>query len=87
MVDEMLNNICDCCPAEVAVNRLTNDVLSKDTPDKPAFHYIRVVWMSPTYIMDIVDGLKKARPDLDIQLVNTYDYFRLHKEYLERSKK
>ena len=87
MIDEMLNNICDCCPVEEAVKRLTRDVLSKDTPDKPAFHYIRVVWMSPTYIVELIDGLKKVRPDLDIQLVNPYDYFRLHKQYLEQSKK
>ena len=87
MVDDMLNNICDCCPVEEAVNRLARGVISKDTPDKPSFHYIRVVWMNPTYIIGIIDGLKKIRPDLDIQLVNTYDYFRLHQQYLEQIKK
>jgi hypothetical protein len=87
MIDEMANNVCDSCPVEEAVTRLTRDLLINDTPDKPAFHYIRVVWMSPTYIVEVIDGIKKVRPDLDIQLVNTYDYFRLHKQYLERGKK
>jgi len=87
MIDELLNHIADCCPVDEAVKRLVGAVLIKDTPDQPSFHYIRVVWMSPTYIIELIDGLKKARPDLDIQLVNTYDYFRLHKQYLEQNKK
>jgi len=43
--------------------------------------------MEHTSMIGIIDGLKKARPTLDIPWVNTYDDFRLHKQFLEQNKK
>ena len=82
MVDEMLNNICNAGPVDEIADLFAKSVMSGDSPDKPAFHYIRIVWQNPSYIIELIDALKKLRPDLDIQLVNTYDYFRLHKQYI-----
>ncbi|MCL1794096.1 MAG: hypothetical protein FWG34_09520 [Oscillospiraceae bacterium] len=82
MVDEMLNHVCNGGPVDEVAKALAG-IIGGDFPDKPAFHYIRIVWQSPSYIIDIVEALKKLRPDLDIRLTNTYDYFRLHKQFLE----
>ncbi|MCL2814799.1 MAG: hypothetical protein FWD23_09390 [Oscillospiraceae bacterium] len=82
MTDEMLNHVCNGGPVDEVAKSLAG-IISGDVPKKPAFHYIRIVWQSPGYIIDIVETLKKLRPDLDIRLVNTYDYFRLNKQFRE----
>ncbi|MCL2158764.1 MAG: hypothetical protein FWH48_05080 [Oscillospiraceae bacterium] len=82
MVDEMLNNVCNGGPVD-EIAKVLAGIVSGDTPNRPAFHYIRIVWQNPSYIIEIIEALKKLRPDLDIRLPNTYEYFRLHKQFLK----
>jgi hypothetical protein len=82
MIDEMLNNVCNAGPVDEVAKSLAG-IIHGDIPERPAFHYIRIVWQSPGYIIDVIEALKKLRPDLDIRLINTYDYFRLNKQFME----
>jgi len=85
MIDEMLNHICNGGPVD-EIAKVLAAMMGGDTPDKPAFHYIRIVWQNPSYIIDLVEAAKKLRPDLDIRLTNTYEYFRLHKQFIQSKK-
>ena len=85
VVDKMFNGVCDGAPPDQAAARIRDHLLKDDVPGKPAFHYIRVVWQSPSYILEMLAEIKRLRPDLDIRLVNTHAYFRLYKRFLEET--
>jgi hypothetical protein len=87
VVDTMYNNVCNGGPVNEVAEIISRDVIGGDTSNKPVFRYIRIVWQNSAYIIEVIDALKKIRPDLDIQLVNTYEYFRLQKQYLEQTTK
>jgi len=51
------------------------------SPGKPAFYFFRIVWTSPSQVIETIELLKKKRPELDIEVVDPYNFFRLFKEY------
>lgn len=77
---EMLNSACNSESANEAADILLKSIKNKSS-SVPQFHYIRIIWKNPTYILEIVDLLQKARPHLDILPVDPYTFFRLFKEY------
>ena len=84
IVEEMFNQIFNPQDRKAAAQTLADLLLAGDTGDAPAFHFIRIVWQSPSAVSDILNEVKRIRPDLDIRLLNTYNYFRLHKENMLR---
>ncbi|MHB1001050.1 MAG: GxGYxYP domain-containing protein [Armatimonadota bacterium] len=58
---------------------IANTIGSKD-PNKPGFYYFRSVWVSPTQVMEILDKVRKQRPDQDIEVVDLYTFFDLFKQ-------
>jgi hypothetical protein len=79
-VTQLINNACDGFarkPAETA------QILSKAIPaskgEKPTYSYFRVVWVNPAYIIESVNELKKLRPELDIEVVDPYNFFHYFK--------
>ncbi|MBX3239782.1 MAG: hypothetical protein KIT80_21035 [Chitinophagaceae bacterium] len=47
----------------------------------PAFHFFRIVWTSPSNVIAGIEELKRIRPDLDIEVTDPYNFFKLFKEY------
>ncbi len=66
---------------------LTADILSRAMDARgvkaPSFHIFRIVWSDPSTIVQAVETLRKIRPDLDIEVLDPYTFFRLLKEHLE----
>jgi hypothetical protein len=46
----------------------------------PSFHFFRIVWTSPSDIEKTIEALRRKRPELDIEVVDPYTFFRLFKE-------
>lgn len=82
-VIEFINSACHTETAEEAARLLLPSV-EGDTGTKPNFHYIRIVWKDPSFIMKVVELLRNARPDLHMELVDPYTFFGLFKQYYEK---
>jgi len=41
----------------------------------PQFYIVRLVWISPSEAFDVIDEVKKLRPDLNIELLDGYNFF------------
>lgn len=63
--------------AETFWNRIKNK-----NPDKPVFCLFRIVWTSPTNIINGISALKAKHPEHEIEVVDPYTYFRLLRESL-----
>ena len=68
---------------EHAAQWFAEHLLKDEVPGKPSFYHIRVTWKSPSWIYDVIAELRTLRPELDIRVVNPYEYYRLHKQHLE----
>jgi hypothetical protein len=59
------------------------DLMSAKIPQskgtKPAYYIFRLVWKNPQEIIDMIDKLKQARPELDIEVVDPYNFFHYFK--------
>jgi len=77
-VMELINNACNFSSA-----RETARIMSGDIPapiDKlPKFYFFRIVWTSPNKVIEAVNCLKSLRPELDIEVVDPYNFFHFFK--------
>ena len=48
---------------------------------KPGFYFFRIVWTGPSKVIDTLATLRRKHPDLDIEVVDPYTFFRLFKEH------
>lgn len=61
---------------------LSKDLLTRVTPGRPWFFYIRITWISAGHIAQLLEAIRKTNPHLDVELLDPYNYFRLHKRCL-----
>lgn len=50
----------------------------------PGFFFFRIVWVSPTTVIDSMAALRKKHPELDIEQVDPYTFFRLFAQHYGR---
>ena len=48
---------------------------------KTSFHFFRIVWTSPSDAIKTVELVKQMRPELDIEVLDPYTFFKLFKAY------
>ncbi len=72
------------------VNQITNsdvsaDIMSAHIPLKytcvPTFYFFRIVWSSPFQVINTIELLKEKRPELDIEVLDPYNFFNMFKEH------
>ncbi len=51
--------------------------------DKPYFQYFRIVYTPPSLVAETIDRLRALRPELDLEVVDPYTFFRLYKRHLQ----
>ncbi len=67
--------------ADEKSNRMSASIPSKSTV-RPPFYLFRIVWTSPSQVIKTIELLKKKRPELDIEVTDPYNFFRMYKEYI-----
>lgn len=82
-VMELLNGACNFYSLEQESDAMSQSIPAK-TPGQPDFKFFRVVWTDPGKVIDTIEMLKKKRPELDIEVVDPYNFFRMFKEYYEK---
>jgi len=81
-VTNLINSACNFDNPEQAAGIL-GECLREQHAGAPGFYFFRVVWTSPTPIIETVERLRHARPDLNLEVVDPYTFFRLFREYEE----
>jgi len=79
-VTNLINNACNFESPEQAAAIVTG-CLEGQAAGVPGFHFFRVVWTGPTQVMATVARVREARPDLDLEVVDPYTFFRLFREH------
>lgn len=84
-VMELINSACNFSNIEQTANAMSGSIPAKQE-GKPAFHLFRIVWTDPGQVIDSIELLKKKRPELDIEVADPYNFFKMFKQYYERQK-
>ena len=87
-ITDLINNVFNACditdPAEVA--RRMSAVIPKATSDEPRYFIYRMVWTNPGKAVQALESLKAQRPDLDIEVLDAYNFFDYLKQTALRQK-
>jgi len=81
---EMLNTACHVSDPKL-ISELVHKSIKEDSPDTPRFYYFRIVWVGPKTIVEAVESLRKAHPELDFKVVDLYTFFALFKKTFSSS--
>ncbi|MHB0999681.1 MAG: hypothetical protein ACYC27_10595 [Armatimonadota bacterium] len=79
-VMELINDACNFAGVDNTSDYLSNAIPDKKN-DKPTFYFFRIVWTDPSQVIDSIEALKKKRPEIDIEVVDPYNFFGMFKEY------
>lgn len=78
-VMELINSACNFSTPQQTANELSLAIPNPGDAGKPTFHFFRIVWTSPSQVIAALDELRKLRPELDIEVVDPYNFFHLFK--------
>jgi hypothetical protein len=79
-VMELINSACNYGSPEQESDAVSGSIPSQ-SPGKPGFYLFRIVWTGPARVIEMIEVLKKKRPELDIEIVDPYNFFRMFGEY------
>ena len=73
------NSVCGMGnqPEELAAG--ISKVISKTSSTTPRYYMFRVIWVGPGKIINAVNQLRTLRPDLDIEVLDPYNFFHYFK--------
>jgi hypothetical protein len=82
---ELINSIGDIKSSEQVSDAISGTIAAQKN-DNPSFYFYRIIWSKPSQVIDGIKLLKKKRPDLDIEVIDPYNFFRMFKEYYSEIK-
>jgi hypothetical protein len=77
---ELLNRTCNYSSVEASVAAMHSAIRDRN-PNEPGFYFFRIVWVSPTVVLDIVDAYRTAHPEHAIEVLDPYTFFDKAKHY------
>lgn len=81
-ITKLINNTCNFYSVENEAE-IMSDVIKHATDDSPRFYLFRIVWTSPTNVYNTIKTLEEKRPDLDLEVLDAYNFFHFYKSTLE----
>ena len=81
---EMLNTACHTSDPNL-ISELVHKSIKEDSLDSTRFYYFRIVWVRPRIIVEVVESLHKAHPELNFEVVDPYTFFKLFKKTFSSS--
>ncbi len=79
-VTTLINSIGSPVDHEQTADTIFESVRHKPK-DTPGFFFFRIVWVSPTRVVDSMAALRSKHPELDIEQVDPYTFFRLFAQH------
>lgn len=80
-VTELINEACNFSAVDETAE-IMSSALDRRSAAAPSFRFFRIVWTSPSNVEKTIDALRRKRPELNIEVVDPYTFFRLLKERL-----
>ena len=75
-VTELLNHTCNYTSPKQTADAIWS-VMKEHGKAQPAFYLFRIVWVSPTAVMDSLEVFRKEHPDMPIEVLDPYSFFGL----------
>ena len=77
-VIELINNACNFYNAEQTAHEMSVSIPASDD-QIPKYYFFRIVWTSPNQVISAINRLKEIRPELDIEVIDAYNFFHFFK--------
>jgi len=78
-ITTLINDACNFHSVQETAQILSNRIKANNGR-KPGHYFFRIVWTDPKDVIASIDLLKKMRPELDIEIIDAYNFFSLCKE-------
>lgn len=78
-VTELINDACNFANPKQTSDILHNAILWRGN-DRPGFYFFRIVWTSPSSILEALEVFRKEHPDIPIEVVDPHTFFGLFKK-------
>jgi len=79
-VTELINDTCNFANPQQTADAMYSAIKARGNK-VPGFYFFRIVWTPPSSIIDSLNVFKKDHPDVPIEVVDPYNFFRLFKEH------
>ena len=79
-VTELINDICNHENAQKTAEGMYNAIKGRGI-GQPGFALFRIVWVSPTAVIESLDELRKSHPEIPFEVVDAYTFFALLKKH------
>lgn len=77
-VTTLINDACDFYSVEATAKTLSNRI-KPNKNGEPGHYFFRIVWTDPKDVIASINLLKEMRPELDIEVVDAYNFFNICK--------
>lgn len=78
------NSTCNFSDPATTAHTMSRSIVTKGQHG-PAFHIFRIVWTDPGKVIDSLSKLRHLRPDIDLEVVDPYNFFRLFSQVYART--
>jgi hypothetical protein len=82
-VIELINNAANFHNAEQTAKEMSSSI-PQSTDETPKYSFFRIVWTSPNQVISAISRLKEMRPELDIEVIDAYNFFHFYKTTLNK---
>jgi len=82
-VTPLLNSACNFSNPEQTATEMSGSIPPKSKNSNP-FYFFRIVWTDPGKVIASIEALKKKRTDLDIEVVDPYNFYKMIKDYYKK---
>lgn len=82
-VTNLINSTCNYSNPDQTADAMYASLKQKPV-DAPGFFFFRIVWVGPSQVIQSVNRLREKHPELEVEVVNPYTFFRLFKEDASR---
>ena len=83
-VMELINNTCNFASPKQTSDAMYEAIMDRGNT-KPGFYFFRIVWTPPSAILDSLSVFRKEHPEIDIQVVDPYNFFALFKKHWQQA--
>ena len=73
----LINSTCNFSNVEEEAQIMSREIKTQGT--EPSYYIFRIVWTSPERVYKTVERLKELRPELDIEVLDGYNFFHYFK--------
>jgi len=75
---ELINNTCNFANPKQTADAVFGAILERGNKT-PGFYFFRIVWTPPASILESLDVFRREHPEIPIEVVDPYNFFRLFK--------